>query len=311
MLKIKKWLVLLLALACLGILFACSKPGDSTDKEETPDPTDTEDVAAVQASASLECCDGEITLRFAKNDQDKWIWKDDETFPLDESYVAEMIATVEQMLTLTPLENPKELVDYDLDGDEEKYVVVSGKEGTITWYLGDKNDSGCYYMRRADQEGLVYLAPAQLTEQISLSIYDMAVLPELPTLTEESLISLRITDDQEQEITIAADASGNWMDNQGTDRSVTTAVLLRAFAQPKVAACVDYRPATGAATICGLKNPQATLHVEYINSLDGQATLTIYVGKEWKGGYYAKVNNDSTIYLLPAELVEPILSFID
>ena len=66
MLKIKKWLVLLLALACLGILFACSKPGDSTGKEETPDPAGTEDVSAVQASASLECCDGEITLRFAK-----------------------------------------------------------------------------------------------------------------------------------------------------------------------------------------------------------------------------------------------------
>lgn len=310
MLKIKKWLVLLLALACLGILFACSKPGDSTGKEETPDPAGTEDVAAVQASASLECCDGEITLRFTKNDQDKWIWKDDEEFPLDESYVDELIATVEQMLALAPLESPKELVDYDLDGDEERYVSVSGKEGTIVWYLGDKDDNGCYYMRRSDQEGLVYLAPAQLTHQISRSIYDMALLPKLPSLTEDNLATLRIIDDEEQEIVMRSNGQGKWVDSLGADRSVTAAMLLRAFAQPEISACIDFRPASGVASICGLKKPQATITAEYTNSLNVQDTLTIYVGGEWKDGYFAKINDDSTIYLLPAELVEPILSLI-
>ena len=119
MLKIKKFLAFLLALACLSALFACSKPTVPED-DTSPTDADADDVAAVQTSASVECCDGEITLRFVKNEQDRWIWKDDESFPLDESYVAEMIVTIEQMLALSPLQNPKEASEYDLDGDEDK-----------------------------------------------------------------------------------------------------------------------------------------------------------------------------------------------
>lgn len=309
MLKIKKFFAFSLALACLGALFACSKPTVPED-DTPPEEINADDVAAVQASASVECCDGEVTLRFVKNEQDRWIWKDDETFPLDESYVAEMIVTIEQMLALPPLENPKEASEYDLDGDEKKYVSVSGKEGNITWYLGDQDDNDCYYMRRSDQESLIYLAPAQLTGQISRSIYDMALLPKLPALTAENLTSLTITDNQDQVTTIRSNGQGKWVDSQGSDRTSAVEALLRAYAAPEITACIDFRPASSVPSICGLKTPTVTMTAEYLNTLGVQSTLTIRLGKEWKGGYYMKMDDDTTIYLLSAELAKPVIAFV-
>jgi len=308
--KIRKILALLLALACLCALFACGKPADPADDEEPTPDVSAEDAAAVQASASVTCCDGDITLRFTKNEMDKWIWKEDSAFPLDETYVTELMATIEQMLALTPLENPEAAEEYGLDGEEEKYVSVSGREGQILWYLGDQDSSDCYYMRRSDQEGLIYLAPAQLTEQISRSIYDMALLPALPQLTAENLTSLTITDEQEQQTVIRRNSQGNWVDNLGVNRTLAVEALLHAYANPAISACIDFRPASGVPSICGLKTPQVTMTAEYINSLNVQATLTLKLGKEWLDGYYMKMNDDTTIYLLSAELAKPVLAFV-
>lgn len=69
--------------------------------------------------------------------------------------------------------------------------------------------------------------------------------------------------------------------------------------------CIDYRPSTGVAELCGLTEPTVTLMVTY-RAIAGETELTLRVGAQRDGGYYATVNDDDTIYLLPAAPAEAL-----
>ena len=57
-------------------------------------------------------------------------------------------------------------------------------------------------------DGVVRLAAQADGEALSRSIYDMAVLPEMPVITEENLISLTLTGAEGKQVTFSVDESG-------------------------------------------------------------------------------------------------------
>ena len=79
--------------------------------------------------------------------------------------------------------------------------------------------------------------------------------------------------------------------------------LTEALGQLTPLRCIDYRPSTGVAELCGLTEPAVTLTVTY-RAIAGETELTLRVGAQRDGGYYATVNDDDTIYLLPAAPAE-------
>ena len=70
---------LLLALMLLA-LAGCGKKEDHPQPED-PNVTQKEEAVPVH----LVCSNGSITLRFSL-EEGHWLWADDKTFPLDESY---------------------------------------------------------------------------------------------------------------------------------------------------------------------------------------------------------------------------------
>jgi hypothetical protein len=81
--------------------------------------------------------------------------------------------------------------------------------------------------------------------------------------------------------------------------------LTEALGQLTLLRCIDYRPSTGVAELCGLTEPAVTLTVTY-RAIAGETELTLRVGAQRDGGYYATVNDDDTIYLLPAAPAEAL-----
>ena len=59
------------------------------------------------------------------------------------------------------------------------------------------------------------------------------------------------------------------------------------------------------AELCGLTEPAVTLTVTY-RAIAGETELTLRVGAQRDGGDYATVNDDDTIYLLPAAPAEAL-----
>ena len=120
---------LLLALMLLA-LAGCGKKEDHPQPE---DPNVTQEEEAVPVH--LVCSNGSITLRFSL-EEGHWLWADDKTFPLDESYALALLETVQGIESLPPVTTAAQLADYGLDSPT-KYVTVTDSQGaSVTYRLG-------------------------------------------------------------------------------------------------------------------------------------------------------------------------------
>lgn len=274
-------------LAALTLLCGCGK------KEAQPQQEDMAvNIVPVEGVTALELCDGEVTLRFARTD-DTWHWVDDGTFPLDQQAVAALLALPSSLAAAEPVQGQGELSGYGLE-TPKKYVTATADGADSTIYVGSQTSDGRWYVLTPD--GVVRLAAQADGEALSRSIYDMAVLPELPAITEENLISLTLTGAEGKQVTFSVDESGV---RRSGARDVTekTASLVDELGKLAVTACVDYDPADGAAAVCGLDVPEAILAVNYVNAHGGDGALTLTVGgSTGDGGRYVTLNGDTTIY---------------
>ena len=274
-------------LAALTLLCGCGK------KEAQPQQEDMAvNIVPVEGVTALELCDGEVTLRFARTD-DTWYWVDDGTFPLDQNAAAELLALPSSLAAAEPVQDQGELSGYGLE-TPRRYVTATADGADSTIYVGSQTSDGHWYVLTPD--GVVRLAAQADGEALSRSIYDMAVLPELPAITEENLISLTLTGAEGKQVTFSVDESGV---RRSGARDVTekTASLVDELGKLAVTACVDYDPADGAAAVCGLDAPEAILAVNYVNAHGGDGALTLTVGgSTGDGGRYVTLNGDATIY---------------
>lgn len=274
-------------LAALTLLCGCGK------KEAQPQQEDMAvNTVPVEGVTALELCDGEVTLRFARTD-DTWHWVDDGTFPLDQNAAAELLALPSSLAAAEPVQDQGELSGYGLE-TPRRYVTATADGADSTIYVGSQTSDGHWYVLTPD--GVVRLAAQADGEALSRSIYDMAVLPELPAITEENLISLTLTGAEGKQVTFSVDESGV---RRSGARDVTekTASLVDELGKLAVTACVDYDPADGAAAVCGLDVPEAILAVNYVNAHGGDGALTLTVGgSTGDGGRYVTLNGDTTIY---------------
>lgn len=274
-------------LAALTLLCGCGK------KEAQPQQEDMAvNIVPVEGVTALELCDGEVTLRFARTD-DTWHWVDDGTFPLDQDAVAALLALPSSLAAAEPVQGQGELSGYGLE-TPKKYVTATADGADSTIYVGSQTSDGRWYVLTPD--GVVRLAAQADGEALSRSIYDMAVLPELPAITEENLISLTLTGAEGKQVTFSVDESG--VRRSGAwDVTEKTASLVDELGKLAVTACVDYDPADGAAAVCGLDVPEAILAVNYVNAHGGDGALTLTVGgSTGDGGRYVTLNGDATIY---------------
>ena len=274
-------------LAALTLLCGCGK------KEAQPQQEDRAvNIVPVEGVTLLELSDGDVTLRFAR-EGDTWYWAEDRTFPLEQSAVAELLALPSSLAAAEPVQGQGELSGYGLE-TPKKYVTATADGADSTIYVGSQTSDGRWYVLTPD--GVVRLAAQADGEALSRSIYDMAVLPELPAITEENLISLTLTGAEGKQVTFSVDESGV---RRSGARDVTekTASLVDELGKLAVTACVDYDPADGAAEVCGLDAPAAVLAVNYVNAHGGDGALTLTVGgSTGDGGRYVTLNGDATIY---------------
>lgn len=286
-------------LAALTLLCGCGK------KEAQPQQEDMAvNIVPVEGVTALELCDGEVTLRFARTD-DTWHWVDDGTFPLDQDAVAALLALPSSLAAAEPVQGQGELSGYGLE-TPKKYVTATADGADSTIYVGSQTSDGHWYVLTPD--GVVRLAAQADGEALSRSIYDMAVLPELPAITEENLISLTLTGAEGKQVTFSVDESGV---RRSGARDVTekTASLVDELGKLAVTACVDYDPADGAAAVCGLDVPEAILAVNYVNAHGGDGALTLTVGgSTGDGGRYVTLNGDATIYRMEETRLAQVLT---
>ena len=296
----KRFMTMIAALALAICLTAC---GRQSNPMGTVVVGEVDTAPSARANA-VSYSDGTVVTRFILGEDDQWHWAEDSSLALRDGAVQEVLDGVAVLSELKPLANIDELSAYGLESPV-RYLVVSYSDGTKTvFYLSYQETSGLWYMRTADTEK-VYIAPAEVCELTERGVYDMMTLPVLPELTDDNMKSVTVIKGEESMTLRYKD--GAWLRSYapaGEKLAVVDAVKAL-----EIAKCVDYAPADGAAEVCGLTQPQATVRVEYVNTVGVETEETITIGdyRESMDGYYAQISTDKAIYLLTAQSVEPIL----
>ena len=65
-----------------------------------------------------------------------------------------------------------------------------------------------------------------------------------------------------------------------------------------------------AAALCGFDNPAAKVSIRYTTETDAEQTLQLTIGSRLpdETGRYVQLGDDSTIYFLPTELLDPLMA---
>ncbi len=281
------------------------------------------------AYKSISYHNGNATLSFALNKEGEWYWTDDPDFPLNQDYLIQMtntLSTLKPQQTITDGSAPE---DYGLDEPTRTLSATASNGLLTTLALGNAtSDGNSYYMLMNESETPIFIISGELVKEMSVGIYDMLLLPELPALTEDRLRTVTLTgavttelsafraqaqpdeggDDSSPE---SGDGGITWLCN-GADMTADEQVqsVLEQLSELRLDACVDYRPSDGAAALCGFDAPTVTVTVSYTGDGNTSQTLTLTVGNPVLGGdgRYVRVNDDSTIYRMAAEKLDALLA---
>ena len=305
----KRILLLILALVLTLALMACrsKEPEDAADAADNNTLSNSAPLTFAEASA-LEYDNGQVTCRFRK-DEDGWKWVDNESFPLDVSYVEEILTALDTMsVTLTPVTPAVEPADSGLD-EPDRYMTVTVGEEITTLRFGDQKDDGQWYMAIDGQED-TYLAADEFVKLMDRSIYDMAVLPTLPELTDDNLTVITVRQTEGEKTVRLSKTDSGWV-NGGKALPDGIADIEAALADFTFDKCFNYDPSPDAAPLCGLDVPTATITLSYVNTVGTESSVVLTLGTlREDGAYYATLNDDTTVYLLSQDKIAPLLALL-
>jgi len=279
---------------------------------------------------------GTATLSFATDENGSWYWTNDKDFPLEQSDLTSIVNTINNIKPQQTITQGDTLDAYGLTTPAAT-LTATAKDGTQTTFaLGNATtDGGSYYMLMDGKESPVYVISDTMHSEISKGIYDMMQLPALPSLTDETLGQVTVSGAVSTVLTPThqtADASASGSSSSsaatgsssgqsavtttwtsaGTDvtSSDTVTALLGEIKGLALASCVDYKPSDEAVSVCGFDSPNATVAVQYTTDAGTEGTLTLVLGGKTTDGksYYARINDDTTVYSISADSLSSILS---
>ena len=309
----KKYMILILLLAALAALAGCGRGSKEQAQALEGNAPATEDVltenalvpTAETAITLLQYCDGSITLRFSLDTASgAWRWVDEPAFPLDGTKVDEVITALTELGQLQKVVSAGEPDLYGL-GDPRRYLTLKGETVDGTMYIGNQAEDGSWYAS-IEGYGDVYILPDTFVQLLSRSIYDMAVLPTPPAFAPENLLSVTVESDDNRVYMNQVDGQWKSVSEQVASRAEEVVNTLGTLQLSK---CFDYLPSQQALHLTGFSDPTATITVEYLNSVNVESSFSITLGalRSAEEGYYATINDDSTIYLIPSTQVSPLL----
>ena len=271
--------------------------------------------------SSLTYNNGSTTLSFERDDTGFWRWTADRNLPMDDSVILDIL---DLLTNWTPQQTLTDSAALEASGLSEPTgsLTAATKGGMYTKLLFGKTttDGASRYVRLNEDESTVYIIDDELFTLMEIPVYDMCRLPSLPVLEESRIQAITLSGpEQEGETALLTsimaqrsddDPTTSWRANGAnvTDDPIVKSLLedLTALSFNK---CIDYNPSDEAAAICGFDAPSAKLHISYVTESGTEQVLDLIIGNRLpdKTGRYARLEGDSTIYMLVSDLLDPLM----
>ena len=262
---------------------------------------------------------GSFSLSFALDENGNWVWTDDPAFPLDDATILGITARLSSWETQQVLTDSAAFADAGFDQPSATLTASTASGQTTLTFGRATTDGSSRYVRLNGDETTAYILDATLYDLLQRPIYDMMALPKTPELTEDCLLSVSIQGPAGEDDTpgLTTILTANESDGVPTWRSgganvtddPTVRALMEDLAALTITKCMDYHPSDEAVSICGFDAPDALLTVRYTAGSDSQQTFTLTIGSRLPdgSGRYVRLADDTTIYFLPTELLDPLM----
>lgn len=230
--KTKRLLILAAALVALVALYLVVRMiGQKREKQDAADAEVAENGFVIREMKEDEICgfsyqhvgdeDYDETQYIFSKQGDTWYYKNDLQFPVNQDIAAmrvEELATVYAKRLLE--ETDENFAAYGLDAPKLIISVTDGKE-TITYNLGNYNESTADYYMNIEGTNEVYTVDPTLWVGFSMGLYDMVEMEDFPEIQEDHITDLIIETEDDTltfdfEITgTQEDAAANTVTNVG------------------------------------------------------------------------------------------------
>jgi len=316
--------MILAVLVIALILVLAGRYRDKLNAEETvPEEESAGLVTDHEEFTSLTYDNGETTLSFERDETGIWRWTADRDMPLDDSVILDILGL---LATWTPQQVLTDSDALEASGLDEPTgsLTASTSTGTYTKVLFGKTttDGTSDYVRLNDDESTVYIIDGTLSDLMEIPVYDMCRLPSLPVLEESRIRSIIIRGAAQEEgstglttslsaQSMEGEAHTSWRsEGANVTDDPTVRALLEDLTTLTFNKCIDCNPSDEAAVICGFDAPSAVVKISYVTEGGTDQTLELIIGNRLpdKSGRYTRMGDDSSIYLLVTDLLDPLMS---
>ena len=252
-------------------------------------------VKELESITSISYNNGEDLSFIKKNGT--WYNKKDSEYPLEQTYLKNMVSQFQNMQAVRKLENGDSLEEYGLENPAYT-IKVKDKKGTeATYYIG--NASGENYYLTLDDKSQIYTVSSDITSNLSYSLKDMMKTDTFPELSTGNLKKVTVTNGSKK--TVYTKKSKNSMDDIAGGLGVFT------FGD-----CQNYSVKEKELSKYGLdEKSRISVDITYKDtSTKKTKSLTLYIGakdKE-KENYYVQLKDSNMVYLSDCDVVKNILN---
>lgn len=264
--------------------------------------TNTEGIKKISYNNRME------ELSFIKKDE-TWYYEEDETFPLNQSYLIELEELLEKYEANRSLENGDTMEAYGLEEPSAIVTITDINDVETTIYFGNGTEEG-YYACLENKE-MAYVVDSTLYSNLQNGLYDMMILETFPTLTEENLIEIQRTTKDSIRIYTKEEKAYTWkVQENGMEEELEETfsdTILSGVMGLANTSCVNYKASAEELDSYGLTSPSLTIRVVY-NEEEKEEEFTLYIGdiEESENYYYTKTEGSNAVYLMSSELIDKL-----
>lgn len=320
----------LIALAAVVVVCAAGYVGLRTWNQSQSEVDETVYITQLSDPTALTFTNQYGTYSFTKGEEG-WTRDDDSDFPTDQNALDDLAGQAGKLAAVRTISDPEDLTSYGLDAPTME-VNLTDEDGTqVKLLIGSTADSGDYYAK-VDGSDTVYTIASTLPTALDIQVDELIALAEFPSISEDNIQSVTWTSGEstvtlvkeETESEPAEDSSSDssadsseeettivWkVDGQTVSEDNTTFISLMAqLSELAFSDCYDYHKQAQTRTDCGLDTPVGVLTVVYTDG-DEEKTMTLTLGALAEGGdsYYAMLDDDPIIYLIPSNEIGSLFS---
>lgn len=182
------------ALIGLSGAYLALKGYNADQEEQEAKDAEGEEILSIDSSAltGLEFTINGEQVSFVQEDG-TWKKSDDETFPVDESYILSPISELAPLNAVRKLENAEDISEYGMD-EPQNTIRLTDEDGNETEIIIGATNSGTgddYVMMNGD-ESVIYTVSSDLRSAFSDDLYDYAVSEEIPYLQASEVTEVTV-----------------------------------------------------------------------------------------------------------------------